>query len=147
MKILVNQKRRKLLKLGGAAAILPVAGHAGAATSSPSGTTGDPSAFPTDSASLSISSDSSLVSPDQALLFNYDSPAVESSIQFQGLPVGNGRLGAMAGGASDRETLYLNEITLWSGSKNVVDLAYTTTGMGTYLSRSEEHTSELQSPC
>ena len=137
MKILVNQKRRKLLKLGGVAAILPVAGHAGAATNSPSGTTGESSAFPSatsDSASLSISSDSSLVSPDQALLFNYDSPAVESSIQFQGLPVGNGRLGAMAGGASDRETLYLNEITLWSGSKNVVDLAYTTTGMGTYLS-------------
>jgi alpha-L-fucosidase 2 len=136
MKISVNQKRRKLLKLGSAAAILPVAARAGAATSSSPGATGDPSSGSSqtfDSVNAAAQANSASVPANQALLFQYDSPAVESLIQFQGLPVGNGRLGAMAGGASDHEALYLNEITLWSGSKDVVDLAYTTTGMGTYL--------------
>ena len=125
MKTSVNQKRRRLLKLGGVAAILPVAGggtgnHAAirSAQASETGT------FPTtDPLSASAQAASPLLSADQALLFQYDQPAVESSIQFQGLPVGNGRLGALAGGASEREALYLNEITLWSGSKDVVDLS------------------------
>lgn len=124
MKISVNQKRRRLLKLGGVAAILPVAGRA----------TGIAGSLTPNSVIPSTQTASPLVSADRALLFHYDQPAVESSIQFQGLPVGNGRLGAMAGGASEREVLYLNEITLWSGSKDFVDPAYTTTGMGTYLS-------------
>src|SRR5262245_37851023 len=118
MKISVNRKRRKLLKLGSAAAILPVAAHASDSSQSSQSL---------DSISTAAQANASLVPADQALLFHYDSPAVESLIQFQGLPVGNGRLGAMAGGASDHEALYLNEITLWSGSKNVVDPAYTTT--------------------
>jgi alpha-L-fucosidase 2 len=137
MKVSVNHKRRKLLKLGGVAAILPIAGRAGATTTSASATTGGPS-FPngqtSNPISLSPQSNSSLVPANRALLFKYDLPAVESSIQFQGLPIGNGRLGALAGGASEKEVLYLNEITLWSGSRDVVDPAYTTTGMGTYLS-------------
>jgi alpha-L-fucosidase 2 len=137
MKICVNQKRRRLLKLGSVAAILPVAGRAASLASSPPSTTGGPSGIQSQTPNPDASSaqpGSSLVSTDQALLFQYDLPAVESSIQYQGLPVGNGRLGALAGGASEREALYLNEITLWSGTKDVVDLAYTTTGMGTYLS-------------
>lgn len=136
MKISVNQKRRKLLKLGGAAAILPVAGRAGAASLSPAGATGNFSAIQSEAfdSAVSAAQSEALVSADRALLFKYDSPAVESSILFQGLPVGNGRLGAMAGGASEREVLYLNEITLWSGTRDIVDPAYTTSGMGTYLS-------------
>jgi Glycosyl hydrolase family 65, N-terminal domain len=137
MKISVNQKRRRLLKLGSAAAILPIAGRAGGITSSPPGTTGGPSVVQSqtpNSATPSAEPGSCLVSANHALLFHYDQPAVESSIQFQGLPVGNGRLGALAGGVSEPNPLYLNEITLWSGSKDVVDPAYTTTGMGTYLS-------------
>ncbi|MDB5781689.1 glycosyl hydrolase family 95 catalytic domain-containing protein [Caballeronia mineralivorans] len=137
MKISVNQKRRRLLKLGSVAAILPVAGRAGSIASSPSSTTGGPSGVQSQTPNPDVPSTqpgSTLVSVNQALLFQYDQPAVESSMQFQGLPVGNGRLGALAGGASEREALYLNEITLWSGSKDVVDPAYTTTGMGTYLS-------------
>lgn len=35
----------------------------------------------------------------------------------QALPIGNGRLGAMLFGGTDRELLQLNEETLWSGSK------------------------------
>jgi alpha-L-fucosidase 2 len=122
MKISVNYKRRKLLQLGSLAAILPVTGHAGAATP---GRNGGPS--------IDSRTSNGASSIDRALLFNYDSPAVESNIQFQGLPIGNGRLGALAGCASEREALYLNEITLWSGSRDVVDPSYTTTGMGTYL--------------
>ncbi|MFM0733352.1 glycoside hydrolase N-terminal domain-containing protein [Paraburkholderia sediminicola] len=134
MKISVNQKRRRLLKLGGVAAILPVTGTGNHAAIR-SAQAGEPGTSPTtDSLSASAQAASPLTSADQALLFQYDQPAVESNIQFQGLPVGNGRLGALAGGASEREALYLNEITLWSGSKDVVDLSYTTTGMGTYLS-------------
>lgn len=136
MKISVNHRRRKLLKLGGVATILPIAGRAGAmATSALAITSGSStaSAQTTSQIPLSAQSNSALVPAQQAILFKYDSPAVESSIQFQGLPIGNGRLGALVGGASEKEVLYLNEITLWSGSKNIVDPAYTTTGMGTYL--------------
>ncbi|MGQ7937887.1 glycoside hydrolase N-terminal domain-containing protein [Paraburkholderia sp. D1E] len=135
MKISISQKRRKLLKSGSATAILPVAVRAGAAALSSPGTTGNPFSVPSDacdSANASTQANSARVSADQTLLFRYDSLAVESSIQFQGLPVGNGRLGAMAGGAVKRKALYLNEITLWSGSKNGVDLACTTAGMGIY---------------
>ena len=103
MKISVNQKRRRLLKLGSVAAILPVAGRAGSIASSPSSTTGGPSGVQSQTPNPDVPSTqpgSGLVSANQALLFQYDQPAVESSMQFQGLPVGNGRLGALAGGAS-----------------------------------------------
>ncbi len=42
----------------------------------------------------------------------YDKPAAE---WVEALPIGNGRLGAMVYGATERETIQLNEETMWSG--------------------------------
>ena len=61
----------------------------------------------------------------QALTLHYHKPASE---WIEALPIGNGRLGAMIFGGVNEDLIQLNEATLWSG-------------------RSEEHTSELQSPC
>lgn len=47
-----------------------------------------------------------------ALLLWYDEPAVRWE---QTLPLGNGRLGAMPDGGIARETVVLNDITMWSG--------------------------------
>ena len=40
---------------------------------------------------------------------------------LEALPLGNGRLGAMVFGAAEKETLPLNEITLWSGGPQDAD--------------------------
>jgi hypothetical protein len=59
---------------------------------------------------------------------------VSGSLRASSLPA-TGSLSVSAQAASPLtpagEALYLNEITLWSGSKKIVDLAYTTTGPGT----------------
>ncbi len=46
------------------------------------------------------------------LMLTYDKP---SEKWMGALPLGNGRLGAMVYGGVDRETIALNEVTLWSG--------------------------------
>ena len=46
------------------------------------------------------------------LMLTYDKP---SQKWMGALPLGNGRLGAMVYGGVDRETIALNEVTLWSG--------------------------------
>jgi alpha-L-fucosidase 2 len=69
MKISISRKRRELLKLGSAAAILPVAVRAGAATLASTGATGSPSSVPSDacdSANASTQVDSARVSADLA---------------------------------------------------------------------------------
>jgi len=49
----------------------------------------------------------------QPLTLWYDKPA---SVWEAALPLGNGRLGMMPDGGIDKETITLNDITLWSGS-------------------------------
>src|ERR1017187_9425067 len=69
---------------------------------------------------------------------HYHQPALDW--QSQALPIGNGRLGAMIFGGARQEHLQLNEISLWTGDEK---------DTGSYQNladRSEEHTSELQSP-
>ncbi|RKP49944.1 glycoside hydrolase family 95 protein [Cohnella endophytica] len=51
-------------------------------------------------------------SADKELKLRYGQPA---SSWIGGLPIGNGRLGAMIHGGCEEETLSLNEDTLWSG--------------------------------
>src|SRR5882672_10161668 len=46
----------------------------------------------------------------------YKNPA--GTIWENALPIGNGRLGAMVYGNVERETVQLNEHTVWSGSPN-----------------------------
>ncbi len=48
----------------------------------------------------------------------YDAPA---GVWEANLPLGNGRLGAMPDNRVDKETIVLNEITLWSGSPQDAD--------------------------
>jgi len=53
-------------------------------------------------------------SPAQQVLW-YDSPA--QNWESEALPIGNGRLGAMIFGAADKETVQLNEDSLWEGDE------------------------------
>src|ERR1041384_6400294 len=56
-------------------------------------------------------------SQDKAVLkLWYKSPA--GTTWENALPIGNGRLGAMVYGNVERETIQLNEHTVWSGSPN-----------------------------
>jgi len=58
------------------------------------------------------------VPPAQALRMRYASAANEADVLRQGLPIGNGRLGALVGGAPDRDFLYLSDASLWTGGRN-----------------------------
>jgi len=49
---------------------------------------------------------------EQNTKLQYERPA---AVWTEALPVGNGRLGAMVYGGVERETISLNEDTLWSG--------------------------------
>jgi alpha-L-fucosidase 2 len=52
----------------------------------------------------------------QSLKLWYDKPS--GTTWENALPIGNGRLGAMVYGNVERETIQLNEHTVWSGSPN-----------------------------
>src|SRR5947209_1600710 len=52
----------------------------------------------------------------QSLKLWYSNPA--GRVWENALPIGNGRLGAMIYGNVERETIQLNEHTVWSGSPN-----------------------------
>ncbi|WP_043664553.1 glycoside hydrolase family 95 protein [Streptomyces xylophagus] len=52
----------------------------------------------------------------------YDRPATR---WFEALPIGNGRLGGMVYGGTDRERVQLSESTAWSGAPSTTDLSPT----------------------
>ncbi|GIG62506.1 hypothetical protein Lfu02_68780 [Longispora fulva] len=60
----------------------------------------------------------SLVPEAQATRLWYPTPAAESAIITQGLPVGNGRIGGLIGGDPSRDFLWLTDTTLWTGGLN-----------------------------
>ncbi|WP_369914054.1 glycoside hydrolase N-terminal domain-containing protein [Xanthomonas sp. NCPPB 3005] len=98
--------RRAFLKQGGAlAAMLPLLGLP---------------AFGRTLAAPLRPARSPLVPPAQALRMRYASAANEADVLRQGLPIGNGRLGALVGGAPDRDFLYLSDASLWTGGRNDV---------------------------
>ena len=80
----------------------------------------------------------------------YGTPAPESNVLREGLPIGNGRLGALVGGDPARNFLYLTDASMWLGRGEVLlgddgQFEYTTEHFGSlvmlarlYLSRSEE---------
>ena len=55
---------------------------------------------------------------DASMAYHFDEPA---SIWEETFPLGNGRIGIMPDGGIERETYVLNEISLWSGSKQDTD--------------------------
>jgi len=65
-----------------------------------------------------IGSDSFKETSDKALAYHFDSPA---TIWEETFPLGNGRIGMMPDGGIDKEKYVLNEISLWSGSKQDTD--------------------------
>ncbi|MFJ2652003.1 glycosyl hydrolase family 95 catalytic domain-containing protein [Streptomyces sp. NPDC087420] len=61
---------------------------------------------------------SPLLSEASTTRFWYQSPASDKNMIEQGLPVGNGRLGALAGNDPSREVLLVTDATLWTGGLN-----------------------------
>ncbi|HEV7974425.1 glycosyl hydrolase family 95 catalytic domain-containing protein [Amycolatopsis sp.] len=62
--------------------------------------------------------DVTLVPEGQASTLWYPTPADENRIIEQGLPVGNGRLGALVGGNAMSDFLYVTDASLWTGDRN-----------------------------
>ncbi|MFE5258761.1 glycosyl hydrolase family 95 catalytic domain-containing protein [Streptomyces coelicoflavus] len=60
----------------------------------------------------------SLVPEGDAVTLWYRTPGKEDAIIEEGLPVGNGRLGAMVTGAPARDVMVLADATLWTGHAN-----------------------------
>jgi alpha-L-fucosidase 2 len=56
-----------------------------------------------------------VASPSASQVLWYDSPA--GGWEAEALPIGNGRLGAMIFGAADKETVQINEDSLWLGDE------------------------------
>jgi alpha-L-fucosidase 2 len=50
----------------------------------------------------------------------YRTPAAESNLLREGLPIGNGRLGALVGGDPALSALYLTDASMWLGKRDVV---------------------------
>ncbi|WP_326953378.1 glycosyl hydrolase family 95 catalytic domain-containing protein [Amycolatopsis sp. NBC_01286] len=61
-----------------------------------------------------------LVPGSRATTLWYPSPAAEDKIIEQGLPIGNGRIGALVGGDPAADFLYLADASLWTGGANDV---------------------------
>ncbi len=60
----------------------------------------------------------SLVPHAAAVALRYTAPGTEAVILEQGLPVGNGRLGALVTGDPSHDAFYLTDATLWTGGPN-----------------------------
>jgi alpha-L-fucosidase 2 len=80
-----------------------------------------------------------LVPAGQAVTMWYTSPGAEGSIIQQGLPIGNGRLGALTTGDSANDAFYLTDATFWQGTANTSldsngdgQFPYDTTDFGTF---------------
>ncbi len=61
-----------------------------------------------------------LVPEARATTLWYPAPAVEDKIIEQGLPIGNGRIGALVGGDPAADFLYVADASLWTGGANDV---------------------------
>ncbi|WP_326695144.1 glycoside hydrolase family 95 protein [Streptomyces sp. NBC_01267] len=59
-----------------------------------------------------------LVAEAAATVLRYPAPAAENVIIQQGLPIGNGRIGALLTGDPANDVLYLTDATLWTGGLN-----------------------------
>lgn len=81
--------------------------------------------------------DADLVPSADATTLWYRTPAREDQIIREGLPIGNGRLGALSGGDPADDVVYLTDGSFWSGGRNDVltsdgQLPYDGTGFGSF---------------
>lgn len=93
--------------------------------------------FTTGAAAVTRPASPTPVPDDQAVTLWYTKPGSESTILEQGLPIGNGRLGALVTGGPSHDALYLSDATLWTGGANAVlgpdgQFPYGTTDFGTF---------------
>jgi alpha-L-fucosidase 2 len=76
--------------------------------------------------------------PTNKLSLWYSTPAIEENVLREGLPIGNGRLGALVGGDPAREFLYLTDGSMWLGGRNAApdaegQFGYTTADFGSLV--------------
>ncbi|MFG2675504.1 glycoside hydrolase N-terminal domain-containing protein [Streptomyces sp. NPDC048445] len=79
----------------------------------------------------------SLVPAADAITLWYPRPGTESKIIEEGLPIGNGRLGALVTGDPSHDALILSDATLWTGNANAAlqsdgQFPYGATDFGTF---------------
>lgn len=100
-----SPSRRTFLAAAGAGSLAAFAGLPtfSAAAAEPDRPSGDP-----------------LVPAGRAVTLWYPAPADPARMIQEGLPIGNGRLGALVGGDPAEETLYVTDGTLWTGGLNDV---------------------------
>lgn len=77
-----------------------------------------------------------LVPAGQATTLWYPAPGDEATIIQEGLPIGNGRLGALVTGGPAQDALYVTDSTLWTGGLNAAlgpdgQFPYDTANFGT----------------
>jgi alpha-L-fucosidase 2 len=113
--------RRRFLKLSGAiAALLPVAG------------------WPEFAKCKAVLRPTELDYREADPRLWYDTPATESNVLREALPIGNGRLGALVGGDPARDFLYITDGSMWLGGRNARldgsgQFSYDTTGFGSLV--------------
>ena len=79
---------------------------------------------------------------DPSMLLWYPAPAARGAMIEQGLPIGNGRLGALVGGDPAHDVLLVTDGTLWTGGRNDVlegdgQFPYSSTDFGTFTLMAE----------
>ncbi|AKU15562.1 glycosyl hydrolase family 95 catalytic domain-containing protein [Luteipulveratus mongoliensis] len=118
---LPSPSRRDLLKLGGLGAALSLGGLP---------------AFAPRAAAVVRPAEAGLVPDSAATTLWYRAPGSVPKILEEGLPVGNGRLGALVTSDPAADTLYVTDATLWTGGLNDSlqsdgQFSYETTNFGT----------------
>ncbi|MEU5564842.1 glycosyl hydrolase family 95 catalytic domain-containing protein [Micromonospora musae] len=81
--------------------------------------------------------EAALVPEAEATTLWYRTPAREDQIIREGLPIGNGRLGALAGGGPAEDVVYLTDGSFWTGGRNDTlqsdgQLPYDSNGFGSF---------------
>jgi alpha-L-fucosidase 2 len=69
-------------------------------------------------AAVARAAEATILPDSQALKMWYRTPASETKMIEEGLPVGNGRLGAMVGGGPDNQAFFIADASMWSGDVN-----------------------------
>ncbi|WBO68201.1 glycosyl hydrolase family 95 catalytic domain-containing protein [Streptomyces camelliae] len=81
-------------------------------------TTGALASLPAFTAGAAPQRPAEAVAPDPRHRLWWQAPADEHSLITQGLPIGNGRLGALATNDPGRELLLVTDATMWTGGRN-----------------------------
>ncbi|MEX1827404.1 glycoside hydrolase N-terminal domain-containing protein [Luteibacter sp. CQ10] len=116
-----SASRRQFLKMSGLAGLLPLMG------------------MPVFSACAAVSRPTAPLPPgSNKLALWYPTPSSEANVLREGLPIGNGRIGALVGGDPLRDFLYVTDGSMWLGGRNAVldekgQFGYATTDFGSLV--------------